>query len=52
MSKNQIPLGVVGADGLQFLAVLGQFNGFLAVRMTVLQFLSFPTVSKKFIQKI
>ena len=27
MSKNQIPLGVVGADGLQFLAVLGQFNG-------------------------
>ena len=36
MSKNQIPTfirdinaGVVGADSLRFLAVLGQFNGFL-----------------------
>ena len=32
MSKNQIPLGVVGADGLQFLAVLGQFNGFFGCK--------------------
>ena len=45
-------MGVVGADGLRFLAVLGQINGFLAVKMTVLEFLSFSTVSKKFNKKI
>ena len=43
MSKNQ--------DGLQFLAVLGQFNGFLAVKMTVLQFLSSQRFPKNLFKK-
>ena len=52
MSKNQIPLGVVGADGLQFLAVLGQFNGFFGCKDDSFTVPLFSTVSKKLIQKI
>ena len=39
-------MGVVGAYSLRFLAVFGTVSLFLAVKMTVLRFLSFSTISK------